>query len=242
MKYICIVGKKGVGKDTFANLLVQEFGMYGTRANTYALATPIKENLINMFDCDRDIFYDPLAKEVPQESLYGVTPRTAMQKFGTEFAQGVFGKFIWCDMLIKHLESERRHVDVAIITDVRFVHELEVFRAVGADIIFVNRDVTCFDKPEHRMGLNWLKKFYKKDPHISEAGLSHLMERRDRVVDNDGGLSELRNAAREVAREMEHSDETIKGIKNARKAAGMEWLKDHSTKLNIDDEKSSQKF
>lgn len=239
MKYICIVGKKGVGKDTFANLLVQEFATYGTRANTYALATPIKENLINMFGCDRDIFYDPLAKEVPQKALYGVSPRVAMQKFGTEFAQGVFGKFIWCDMLIKHLESERRYVDVAIITDVRFKHELDVFRAIGADIIFVNRDVTCFDKPEHRMGLQWLKKFYKKDPHISEAGLSHLMERHDRVVNNDGGLMDLGNVAKEVTREMERFDETLKIIKHSRKAASAEWLGRHGTKMNIDDEKSS---
>ena len=239
MKYICIVGKKGVGKDTFANLLVQEFAMYGTRANTYALATPIKENLINMFGCDRDIFYDPLAKEVPQKALYGVSPRVAMQKFGTEFAQGVFGKFIWCDMLIKHLESERHYADVAIITDVRFEHELEVFRALGADVIFVNRDVTCFDKPKHRMGFKWLKKFYKKDTHISEAGLSHLMESHDRVVNNDGGLMDLDNVAKEVAREMERFDETLKSSKNGRKAAALEWLARHSTKMNMDDEKSS---
>lgn len=239
MKYVCIVGKKGVGKDTFANLLVQEFAMCGTRANTYALATPIKENLINMFGCDRDIFYDPLAKEVPQQALYGVTPRVAMQKFGTEFAQGVFGKFIWCDMLIRHLESEKRHVDVAIITDVRFEHELDVFRAMHADVIFVNRDVTCFDKPEHRMGFKWLKKFYKKDAHISEAGLSHLMERHDRVVDNDGGLIELRNAANEVVAEMERRDETIKSVKTGRKAAALEWLSEQRSKVNMDDEKSS---
>jgi hypothetical protein len=239
MKYICIVGKKGVGKDTFANLLVQELSMFGTRANTYALATPIKENLINMFGCDRDIFYDPLAKEVPQKALYGVTPRVAMQKFGTEFAQGVFGKFIWCDMLIKHLESEKRYVDVAIITDVRFEHELEAFRKLDADVIFVNRDVTCFDKPEHRMGFKWLKKFYKKDTHISEAGLSHLKVSYDRVINNDAGLNELRNLAKEVAGEMECFDETIKSIKNRRKAAALEWLGHHGTKMNIDDEKSS---
>lgn len=239
MKYVCIVGKKGVGKDTFANLLVQEFAMCGTRANTYALATPIKENLINMFGCDRDIFYDPLAKEVPQQALYGVTPRVAMQKFGTEFAQGVFGKFIWCDMLIRHLESEKRHVDVAIITDVRFEHELDVFRAMHADVIFVNRDVTCFDKPEHRMGFKWLKKFYKKDAHISEAGLSHLMERHDRVVDNDSGLIELRNAANEVVAEMERCDETIKRVKTARRDAALEWLSEQRSKVNMDEEKSS---
>ena len=239
MKYICIVGKKGVGKDTFANLLVQEFAMYGTRANTYALATPIKETLINMFGCDREIFYDPLAKEVPQKALYGVSPRVAMQKFGTEFAQGMFSKFIWCDMLIKHLESEKRYVDVAIITDVRFEHELAVFRAIGADVIFVDRDVTCFDKPEHRMGFKWLKKFYKKDAHISEAGLSHLMERHDRVVNNNGGLMDLDNVAKEVASEMERFDETLKISKHSRKAASAEWLSRHGTKMNMDDEKSS---
>ena len=192
-----------------------------------------------MFGCDRDIFYDPLAKEVPQKALYGVSPRVAMQKFGTDFAQAVFGKFIWCDMLIKHLESEKRYVDVAIITDVRFEHELDVFRAIGADVIFVNRDVTCFDKPEHRMGFKWLKKFYKKDAHISEAGLSHLMEHHDRVVDNDSGLIELRNAANEVVAEMERCDETIKSGKDGRKAAALEWLSKQRSKVNMDDEKSS---
>jgi hypothetical protein len=51
------------------------------------------------------------------------------------------------------------------------------------------------------------------------------MESHDRVVNNDGGLMDLDNVAKEVTREMEYFDESIKSSKNSRKAAALEWLR-----------------
>lgn len=190
MKYIVIVGKKGVGKDTFASLLLQKMVSRGIPTVTRALAAPIKNVLTYMFRCDPDIFNDPMKKETPQDVLYSRTPREVMQQFGTEFAQGVFGPQIWVDFLINEAERDIHHA-VTIVTDIRFKHELDMFIAMGARVIYVKKDVTCFDQDVKSFGLKWLKKIRPKKTHISEAGLDQYRREGDALIENNEAFSWL---------------------------------------------------
>lgn len=198
MKYICVVGQKGVGKDTFASLLVNELAPHGVISKTEALATPVKDALINLFDADPDIFYDPMQKEVPQAVLYGVTPRKAMQTFGTDWCQSLFSKNIWLDHLVHRTEKETEY-DVVIVTDIRFKHELDFFRNLGSPVIFIDRKVTCFDGSQKAFG-KIIHRFFKKDTHISEKGLIEFRLPEDAFVKNDDGLHHLSEKAKAYAK------------------------------------------
>lgn len=173
MKFIVIVGKKGVGKDTFAQMLEKKLAAKGVLAKSRALATPIKRTLTYMMRCDPKIFNDPMLKETACDELYGRTPREVMQQFGTEFAQGMFGPNIWVDMLLADCERDSK-TDVTIVTDVRFKHELDRFVDLGAEVIYINKDVTCFDEGVKSFGLKWLGRIHKKRKHVSEAGLDQF--------------------------------------------------------------------
>ena len=173
MKFIIIVGKKGVGKDTFAQMLEKKLAAVGVLTRLRALATPIKQTLTGMMRCDPKIFNDPMLKETACDELYGRTPREVMQQFGTEFAQGMFGPNIWVDMLLADCERDTE-TDVTIVTDVRFKHELDRFVDLGAEVIYIHKDVTCFDEGVKSFGLKWLRRIHKRSKHVSEAGLDQF--------------------------------------------------------------------
>lgn len=173
MKFIIIVGKKGVGKDTFAQMLEKNLASVGVPSKSRALAAPIKQTLTYMMRCDPKVFNDPMLKETACEELYGRTPREVMQQFGTEFAQGMFGPNIWVDMLLADCERDTE-TDVTIVTDVRFKHELDRFVDLGAEVIYIHKDVTCFDEGVKSFGLKWLGHTHKRNTHVSEAGLDQF--------------------------------------------------------------------
>ena len=114
-----------------------------------------------------------MLKETACDALYGRTPREVMQQFGTEFAQGMFGPNIWVDMLLADCERDT-NADVTIVTDVRFKHELDRFVDLGAEVIYIHKDVTCFDEGVKSFGLKWLRRIHKKVKHVSEAGLDQF--------------------------------------------------------------------
>ena len=181
MKYICIVGTKGVGKDTCATYLSDAFIEQSSgpiSVATWALADSIKADLADIFGMDLAVFYDEALKECPCEKLYGKTPREVMQKFGTDFMQNVISKQFWLDELDRKLDNA--DIDIRIVTDVRFEHELEYYRQRDALVIFVRRE-TLF-----------------KDNHISEQGLYHLVQDDDVVVVNDGELDVLQDKAANI--------------------------------------------
>ena len=230
MNYVCVVGLRGVGKDTFATMLQAHFTRMGFDCELKALAEPIKDTMIHMLECDSDIFYDPAKKEVPQNALYGRTPREVMQQFGTEFCQKMFSETIWTDILIRRMENivSESCTDICIVTDVRFPHELHAFREKNAKIVFIDKEMTCFDcKPK-----NWFDKIkmkFSKTPakHASEQGLRKLCEFGDVGIHNDGSLEELNEEASRFAESVSIDYvESMFARKDKRKQASLEWLAD----------------
>lgn len=174
---IVLVGKKRVGKDTIADWLVKNHGY-----RKVALADKLKEVLSNnsnipleaFYEGDRESldYYEQFVKEVFTKSLIELglptefkipsqmySIRTMMQYFGTEVVQNV-DKLFWC----KQLPVDEK----AVISDVRFEHELNYFENLGCTTIFVERDII------------------DNDTHSSEAGLCHSDN--DHVIVNNGSL------------------------------------------------------
>lgn len=186
-------GDKQSGKSTACNILkyfLQEsrhLSMMGDSTECphkqnivtiEALARPLKEALSIFFNEDRGHFSAMSDKEKETGDLYnGVTPREAMQKFGTEFCRNVFGDDIHINLLIRRIDNYFNSTPLTVIQDIRFDNEVtrlvDEFGSDRVKIVKIERD-----------------KALKGDTHASERGVS--AEHIDCTIANNGTIYEFR--------------------------------------------------
>lgn len=142
MKFILITGHATEGKTTLAGKITERFG-----PKDYALATPLKELTMAMFE-----LFD---KEVPTEKE---VIRPYFQKIGTEIGRHIFGEDIWCETLERRVKAN--HEDAAIVSDIRRLNERQYFvdRYPTLTIRIVN--------PEYKPNIN--------SGHISETEIDTI--------------------------------------------------------------------
>lgn len=159
-KFVLIHAKKNHGKTTMANLIEAELANVGIRCRQLVLADAIRDMVMRTFDLPFEVLEDQAIKNKPHPALFGATPRSVMQLFGTEFAQKAFGKDIWCKILYEEALKTPNHY--IIIPDVRFEHEVEFFKRDMHTMIFLEREGASDE--------------YENETHSSEAGLMHMYD------------------------------------------------------------------
>ncbi len=144
-KLIGLLGRKRCGKDTLGSYMIEKYDY-----DRYAFADPIKDILKTMFDLsEHQLNYD---KEKIDER-WGVSPRIILQKFGTEICRNNLENFIpnikldgdtlWVK-LFKIFYEKNKDKDI-VITDVRFIDEINAIKSFGGKIVKLNRDNLEFD-------------------------------------------------------------------------------------------------
>lgn len=128
---IGLAGPGKVGKSTTAKSAVASFAKLfpDIRVIRYAFATPIYEMAASItgweIDKLKDLKYKELAWTVetaPLPCLIGWSPRSFLQRIGTEcFRQNISDRF-WIDLSLKKVSE----YDIAIIEDARFENEYKV--------------------------------------------------------------------------------------------------------------------
>lgn len=178
MKILGICGKKRSGKDTVGEYLIENYGYV-----RYAFGDPVKDVCRVMFKFTEEQLYGD-KKEII-DPRWGISPRQAFQKIGTDFGQEALHKIIpditgevRCRQFwTKHFElwfkeEVEKNPDIkVVITDVRFKHEAKMITNLGGSIIKIHRD-----------GL-------PEDNHISETELERVQA--SYIVDNNGTLEDL---------------------------------------------------
>ena len=176
---IALTGKKGSGKDVVADILVKKLGF-----KKYGFGDPIKNVAREMFGFSEEQLYGNLKDIVDKK--WGIKPRDFFQKFGTEYGQFIFPKHfpeifndiderefwvkrfkIWYDKV-----KECNKLVKVVINDLRFIHEYNFLKDVGAYIIKIERENVL------------------KDNHISENELSNNINF-NYIVENNGSIKEL---------------------------------------------------
>jgi len=149
---VALVGKKRSGKDTVANVLVNEYGFV-----RYGFADPIKIVVKYLFDWNEDHTNGKLKEII--DSKWGISPRQVMQWFGTEAMQlsicqtfpefeKVIGRKFWVRKFVLMYEEQIRETGTAlnyVISDVRFPHEVSELK--GTDkvlIVKIERNMNGF--------------------------------------------------------------------------------------------------
>jgi len=175
MVVIGLLGKKHVGKDTFADYLVQEYGFI-----KLTLAKPLKDICQILFDFSHEQLYDDKLKEIV-DPRWGVSPRVLMQYIGTDILRNDISRIInvgsqfWIKKLrFKCINVLKKNPNAHIvISDLRFDNECDLAHEFNGTVIKINR-----------------KDYNIIDGHESEKNID-LVKNYDIVVKNDSTIKKL---------------------------------------------------
>lgn len=118
---IGIVGPAGSGKSTVAQYLVEKYG-----AKRYSLAAPLKEIAKRTLDFTDEQMYGTQAQKEAIDPRYGFSARHFLQRLGTEGVRTVLGEDFWPKVCADLIEKD--FPPIAVIDDMRFVSEAELFQ------------------------------------------------------------------------------------------------------------------
>lgn len=167
---IAICGLKRSGKDTIADYLVSNYGYTKIK-----LADPIKHVVKHLFGFTSDQVGETDEKDIIDQK-WNITPRQAMQFFGTEMMQYKIqellpniGRKFWINSLLSNIEDNKKYV----ISDLRFLHEYTELLKHDAYIIKVIRPM----------------KSTQIDTHCSEEEYERIPE--NLLLNNDAEIDQL---------------------------------------------------
>jgi len=191
MAIIGITGKARSGKDTFADMLINELKWQGKEYIKMAYSDELKRKAAKEFDLSHEQLYGKL-KEVPDhryskgnvssnpyEAFW--TPREILQHLGTEGYRKIEPKF-WIRQLFKRIDGV--FIKNVIITDCRFPDEIDAILYEGGNVIQIVRD----DKDK-----------ITNEKHKSETALDDYPWWHCRIY-NNGSIENLGKQAQDVAK------------------------------------------
>lgn len=171
MKVVCISGKAGSGKDTFAGYMAELGKSAGKSVAVIHYADLLKYICREYFDWD---------------GKKDENGRTLLQNVGTEFVRKKEPDF-WVGFVESLMYFFPEKWDYVIIPDARFPNEIEYLRANGHVVTHIH-----IDRPEPDARLT-----SEQAAHPSETALDGYPA--DITVTNNEDLLKLRRCAKEVA-------------------------------------------
>jgi len=183
---IGLVGLIGSGKDTVAERLVM---LHGFRKDSFAKS--LKDSVSSIFGWDRHLVEGAtkesrIWREQPdpywsKKFNKPITPRYIMQYWGTEIMRGHLHDNIWIDSF-----SARYDGGDVVISDTRFINEIDTIRQLKGKIILVRRGTIpsreeMQKKGVHQSEWDWIGQTF--DYEIDNTGsLQDLNERVDSMI------------------------------------------------------------
>lgn len=198
---IGIVGFIGSGKGTVGEILVKDYDF-----EQDSFAKPLKDAVSIIFGWDRQLLegdtdesrefrekIDPFWTEV---CGFDLSPRYALQLFGTECIRHVFNPEVWSASLIQRYESTGLNT---VVTDCRFSNEIQAIKKAGGQVWRVRRG----DEPEWYdtyWDLMEAENLYEIGRLREEGYIPHESETAwigsnfDVIIDNNGSLDDLKHS------------------------------------------------
>jgi hypothetical protein len=196
---IGIVGFIGSGKGTLGDILVNDYDF-----EQDSFAKPLKDAVSIIFGWDRDLLegdteesrkfrekVDPYWSKICEFEL---SPRLALQRFGTESIRDVFHPNVWSASLIQRYEMTNLNT---VVTDCRFKNEIKAIQEADGQVWRIKRG----EEPEwynHYWTLYQNQDSFEIEKCRAEGIFPHRSETDwigsefDLVIDNDGTLSDLK--------------------------------------------------
>src|SRR5574343_416824 len=196
---IALCGSIGSGKDTVANILIQERGF-----KRMSFAGPLKKAVSAIFNWD----YELVEGLTPESRVWrekvdtwwserlnipNLTPRFVLQHIGTNVMREHFHEDIWTASIESHLRSSGENI---VLSDCRFPNELQSIRNNGG-IVWEVRGKNLpewYDVARRaNLGSSEAAKRLKFEYDIHESETAWIGEPVTAVVLNFGTLEDLKN-------------------------------------------------
>lgn len=126
---VAISGVAGSGKSTAARALVDLRGF-----TTVDLATPMKVFCREVYGFSDAQLWGPSEMRNDLDPRWGISPREALQKLGTEWGRALH-EYTWVRLCLRECAKWPR----AVITDARFRNELQAVRDAGGVLVRLTR-------------------------------------------------------------------------------------------------------
>jgi len=191
-------GLIGSGKDTVTDYVIKTYQLEQMSFGKY-----VKDCLAVMFGWDREmlegktkesrIWRDSVDVFWSSKLNLRFTPRLAMQLYGTELVRKHLNNDFWINRF--ELDYEKRENKNIIVSDCRFINEIEKIRELGGTIIEIQpKELPEWYETAKNQNLGMynedvMKKLYPQI-HVSEYGWIGL-NNPDIIIKNDGTLDEL---------------------------------------------------
>ena len=189
---IAVLGKKRSGKDTFSDYIINKYGFI-----KYSFADPLKKGIQCFFNLTDEQLNNQELKETV-DPRWGVSPRKLFQVIGTDIFQHSLQKFIpeleiesrkhwvilfkqWYEQYLNENKNKNENKNIkVIISDGRFLHEIEEIKKLGGKVIKIIRPV--------------LNDNNNDDNHQSEIEIDTIPDTFiDYTIINDGSLNDFYN-------------------------------------------------
>ena len=176
-KIIIISGKARQGKDTLSKYIKEAYEENNKKVINLTYAFYLKEYVKKITYWDGE------------EST---KPRDILQTLGTEIIKEKIDKYFFTKRMITDIEVYSYYFDVIIISDARFVEEIEEIKKV-----YKNTTVIRIIRPNYDNKLT-----DKEKNHKSEIDLDDDYDKMDYVVINDLDLQDLKMKAKKIVEEV----------------------------------------
>ena len=203
-----VTGLIGSGKDTVADYLCTFHGF-----KRLSFAASLKDAICSVFGWDREMLEGTTktSREWREQvdtwwaerlNMPHLTPRWVMQYWGTEVCRDGFHQDIW----VASVENKLRNtVDNIVITDCRFLNEVNAIKSAGGITCRIERGIRPdwyeyaeqYNKGPKQIGWAIAKaELYKLNVHASEyssVGINY-----DFVIDNNGTIDDLHKQVKSI--------------------------------------------
>jgi hypothetical protein len=192
------VGLIGSGKDTAADLLVNDFGF-----KRDSFANTLKDAVSKIFHWDRELLQGLSAESrawreevddwwAERLGIPHLTPRWVLQFFGTDVCRDNFSNDIWVASLERKLMQTKDNV---VISDVRFANEIHAIKDAGGTIIRLQRGTLPVWWDIARKNPELMPSAY---PAVHSSEWAWISSGEDVVIHNDGTILDLAVNLRKV--------------------------------------------
>jgi adenylate kinase family enzyme len=126
---IGILGKKGSGKDTMAEFLIQQY-----QFKQFTYAEPLKKICQDLFSLTDEQVTCPILKETVDQR-WGKSPRQILQEIGTDLFRKHYDENIWVKILKEKIILEPKEQNI-VVSDIRHQNELDTITEFTNCLIF----------------------------------------------------------------------------------------------------------
>lgn len=207
MNIIGLVGFIGSGKDTVANMFVDNHGCVQD-----SFAAPLKDLCSTLFGWERHLLQGDTIesrdfRETPdlywtkKLNIDNFTPRLALQLMGTEVLRNHFHEDIWLNSLEYRLRIRHQTDPCVVVSDARFQNELSLIKSMNGFVIWVQRgelpgwyDVA---KTSQTNAVN-RKIMQTRYNEVHESEWNWVGHPVDYIIKNNGTLDELTQQVAEI--------------------------------------------